>query len=128
MILLQVNVLISDNGEALLTDFGYSVAVDSSFSMSMSSQGGGKGTLRWMAPEILDGSDASAEADVWSFGMTALVRCSLCHIRNSKGYPCRSSLRVKSLTLNSAKALPSRLASLEDENQISQALKIHASV
>ncbi|KIM61188.1 hypothetical protein SCLCIDRAFT_908849 [Scleroderma citrinum Foug A] len=67
-----VNILISANGEALLTDFGFSVAVNSSFSMTISNQGGGKGTCRWMSPEILDGGDVSAEADVWAFGMTAL--------------------------------------------------------
>ncbi|KIM61191.1 hypothetical protein SCLCIDRAFT_122578, partial [Scleroderma citrinum Foug A] len=66
------NVLISDNGEALLTDFGFSVAVNSSFSMAMSRTAGTKGTLRWMSPEILDGDEISPEADVWAFGMTAL--------------------------------------------------------
>jgi len=83
--MLQVNVLISDNHQALLTDFGYSVAVNSSFSMTMPSQGGIKGTWGWMAPEILDGSNVSAEADVWAFGMTALVRHSLFHLFNVKG-------------------------------------------
>ena len=71
--MLQVNVLISDNGEALLTDFGFYVAVNASFSMAMSSTGGAKGTLRWMSPELLDGGETSPEADVWAFGMTALV-------------------------------------------------------
>jgi len=126
--MLQVNVLISDNGKALLTDFGYSAAVDSSFSMSMSNTGGTKGTLRWMAPEILDGGDVSAEADVWAFGMTVLVRRSLFYLFNGKANPCRSSLHVKSLTVNSTKVLPSQLESLQEESQTAQALKIHVSV
>jgi len=70
---LQVNVLISDNGEALLTDFSFYVVVDASFSMAMSITGKAKGTLRWMSPELLDGGAVSPQADVWAFGMTALV-------------------------------------------------------
>ena len=128
MIMLQVNVLISDNREALLTDFGYSVAVNSSFSMTISNQGGTKGTLRWMSPEILEGGEGSAEADVWAFGMTALVCRSLFHPRNVEGNPCRSSLRVRSLTVKSAKASPSQLGSLQEESQIVQVLKIHVTV
>ena len=32
-----------------------------------------KGTIHWMAPELFDGAEVSAEADAWAFGMTALV-------------------------------------------------------
>jgi len=79
MIVLQANVLISDNGEALLIDFGFSVAVNSSFSIDISDTGT-KGTLRWMSPEILDDGEVSPQADVWAFGMTALVCHSFFHI------------------------------------------------
>ncbi|KAG6329386.1 hypothetical protein ID866_9703 [Astraeus odoratus] len=65
------NVLISDDGRALLTDFGLSYIVDSSFSWS--TPGGLGGTISWMAPESLDGhDDPSAATDVWGFAMTAL--------------------------------------------------------
>jgi len=84
-IVLQVNVLISDNGQALLTDFGFSHMVNSSFSMTVSSHGGGKGTLKWKSPELLQGGVVSAKADVWAFGMTALVRLSLFHAYYVKG-------------------------------------------
>ncbi|KAL4078978.1 kinase-like domain-containing protein [Scleroderma yunnanense] len=66
------NVLISNNAQALLTDFGLSHIVDSTFTMTKSSTGGGIGTLRWSSPEILEGGKVSAEGDVWAFGMTAL--------------------------------------------------------
>ncbi|KAG6329347.1 hypothetical protein ID866_9741 [Astraeus odoratus] len=65
-----LNVLISDDGRALLTDFGFSYLVTSSFSMTVDAPLGG--TLRWMAPEILDNHEISAEGDVWAFGMTTL--------------------------------------------------------
>ncbi|KAL4078696.1 kinase-like domain-containing protein [Scleroderma yunnanense] len=78
-----VNVLISDNGQALLTDFGLSTIYYSTFAMTFS-DGRGVGTLRWMSPEILKGGEVSAEADVWAFAMTALVRLSLFHIRSVK--------------------------------------------
>lgn len=42
----------------------------------MSVSGPQGGTLNWMAPEMLENGDASTEADVWAFGMTALVRIS----------------------------------------------------
>ncbi|KAI6044494.1 kinase-like domain-containing protein [Pisolithus marmoratus] len=67
------NVLISDSGRALLTDFGFSYHSNSSFSMPISRISGW--TVQWTAPEILDGEDGeekSAAADIWSFGMTLL--------------------------------------------------------
>lgn len=65
------NVLISDGGQALLADFGFSHLVDSSFSMAVSGKDGF--SIQWTAPEILlDEQEASANADIWSFGMTLL--------------------------------------------------------
>jgi len=75
-ILLQANVLISDEGQALLSDFGLSFVVNSSFGMKAFSQNKPKGTIHWMSPELIDLGRISAEADVWAFGMTALVRSS----------------------------------------------------
>ena len=66
----KLNVLISPEGRAVLTDFGFSRIANSSFSMPYLCGGG---TLRWMAPEILDTGEATAAADVWAFGMTCLV-------------------------------------------------------
>ncbi|KAG6330270.1 hypothetical protein ID866_8821 [Astraeus odoratus] len=65
-----VNVLVSNEGEALLTDFGLSCLTNSSFTMTASTPKGG--ALRWCAPELLDDADPSAKADIWAFGMTAL--------------------------------------------------------
>ncbi|KAI6014107.1 kinase-like domain-containing protein [Pisolithus microcarpus] len=64
------NVLMSDDGRPLLADFGFSYLTNSSFSVPLLEEVGG--TLRWMAPEMFDSASRSAEADVWSFGMTAL--------------------------------------------------------
>ncbi|KAG6329705.1 hypothetical protein ID866_9385 [Astraeus odoratus] len=64
------NVLISQGGQALLTDFGLSHVVNSSLKITLTRPRGG--TLNWMAPELLDGEVVSAEGDVWAFGMTAL--------------------------------------------------------
>jgi len=76
---LQFNVLISNDGCPLLVDFGLSF-IDKSPS-SMDIEGSGGGTLNWMAPEQLESFEctpfATAQGDVWAFGMTALVclRC-----------------------------------------------------
>lgn len=68
-----LNVVISDEGHALLTDFGLSYLVNSSFSMTVPKQCGG--SLNWMPPEFLDteeNMETTLAGDVWSFGMTAL--------------------------------------------------------
>ena len=64
----QLNVLISNDGGALLTNFTLSWLADSSPSFRDTG-----GTVNWMAPEIFDGGGPTAEGDVWAFGMTALV-------------------------------------------------------
>lgn len=70
------NVLISDEGHALISDFGYTHLDKSSFNLTVSPPCGG--TLNWMAPEILDPTEqenvCSVGSDVWAFGMTILVR------------------------------------------------------
>ncbi|KIM60729.1 hypothetical protein SCLCIDRAFT_1216613 [Scleroderma citrinum Foug A] len=66
-----LNVLISADGHALLADFGLSSLVDSSFSLSINAPSAG--TMRWMSPEVIENyGTATAEGDVWAFGMTAL--------------------------------------------------------
>ncbi|KAI6006305.1 kinase-like domain-containing protein [Pisolithus orientalis] len=69
------NVLITSDGRAVLTDFGLSVLENSSFSMTVSREVGG--SLRWMAPEMVDALSSqdpgfTVEGDIWAFGMTTL--------------------------------------------------------
>ncbi|KAG6328280.1 hypothetical protein ID866_10809 [Astraeus odoratus] len=64
------NVLISKYGRGLLTDFGLSTLVNSSFSMSTSVHH--VGTAAWLAPELICGSASTTESDIWAYGMTAL--------------------------------------------------------
>ncbi|KAL4072045.1 kinase-like domain-containing protein [Scleroderma citrinum] len=64
------NVLVSQDGHALLTDFGFTRVVNSSLKMTVDKICAG--ALNWMAPEIVKGGELSAEGDVWAFGMTAL--------------------------------------------------------
>ncbi|KAG6330192.1 hypothetical protein ID866_8899, partial [Astraeus odoratus] len=66
-----LNVLISDDGHALLMDFGVSYLVNSTFSLGVRPLSGG--TLNWMAPELQSECSPTMSADVWSFGMTVLV-------------------------------------------------------
>ncbi|KAI6100447.1 kinase-like domain-containing protein [Pisolithus croceorrhizus] len=65
-----VNVLVSNDRRALLTDFGLSTLNASTFSTAVDIGRGG--TPHWMAPELLDGCPVSMESDVWAFGMTIL--------------------------------------------------------
>ncbi|KAG6328810.1 hypothetical protein ID866_10278 [Astraeus odoratus] len=63
------NVLISDDGRALLTGFYFSYAAASSFGMTGSIHGG---TFNWMCPEAFNDLSITPQRDVWAFGMTAL--------------------------------------------------------
>ncbi|KAG6328228.1 hypothetical protein ID866_10860, partial [Astraeus odoratus] len=62
------NILISDDGRALLADFGHSRIVDPSLS-SMAYEHPTGGTLRWMSPELLTYTHCgpTPASDVWSF-------------------------------------------------------------
>ena len=64
--------MVSDDGRALLTDFGFSHLAGASLSLAAEQHAGG--TLRWMAPEyLLDECIITPSGDVWAFGMTMLV-------------------------------------------------------
>ncbi|KAG8787437.1 hypothetical protein FRC12_015567 [Ceratobasidium sp. 428] len=66
-----VNVLVSDDGHAMLTDFGNARILDSALlSFASSSTSGVAISLRWAAPEMLSGvSGYTMPADVYSLGM-----------------------------------------------------------
>ncbi|KAI6044298.1 kinase-like domain-containing protein [Pisolithus marmoratus] len=66
------NVLISEQGHALLTDYGLPNLLYGSFSMTVSAPS--LSALNWTAPEILSSEDqeVTIPGDVWGFGMTAL--------------------------------------------------------
>ncbi|KAI5989269.1 kinase-like domain-containing protein [Pisolithus albus] len=66
------NVLISEQGEPLLTDYGLPPLLSGSFSVSVSVQS--LGALNWTAPEILESEEqeVTIPGDIWGFGMTAL--------------------------------------------------------
>ncbi|KAL4073457.1 kinase-like domain-containing protein [Scleroderma citrinum] len=67
-----MNVLISMEGQALLTDFGHSHLANSSFSMTVDPPRGG--SWNWLAPENVESElySITLPGDVWAFGMTAL--------------------------------------------------------
>ena len=115
----QFNVLISDDGCPLLVDFGSAFIVSSSFSMDV--EGSRGGTPQWMAPEYFDPREdstpaeggactATAEGDVWAFGMTILVRLSCFSSYHLLDVSKRSSLRDKAPSPESTHCSNSSLA------------------
>ncbi|MFI9592168.1 serine/threonine-protein kinase [Nonomuraea sp. NPDC052265] len=60
------NVMMSEDGPVVI-DFGIASALDS---LSVTASGAVVGTPGYLAPEILEGGSAGAEADVFSFGAT----------------------------------------------------------
>ncbi|CAE6345870.1 unnamed protein product [Rhizoctonia solani] len=66
------NVLVNEEGEVKLTDFGLSVLEESALRFT-ASQNHCEGTARWMAPELIkQTSPRCMETDVYAFGMTVI--------------------------------------------------------
>lgn len=72
----QDNMVVNDEGDALLCDFGIARLVEDKPSGFTTSVGGFKGTLRYVAKELLldEKVEANPKTDVYSFGSLAL-RC-----------------------------------------------------
>ena len=70
----QDNILIDESKNAMVADFGVASIQDlmsrSAATLSGNSQHG-NGTLRWMAPERLEGQSVQKSSDVYSFAITA---------------------------------------------------------
>lgn len=60
------NILIHDDGYALLCDFGLTKYIESRTSSAMH----GAGTVRWQSPELWQESPKTFASDVYAFGMT----------------------------------------------------------
>ncbi|KAH7333944.1 kinase-like domain-containing protein [Rhizoctonia solani] len=65
------NVLISEDGKAMLSDFGNSLVEDNTIRFTATTRDVACSS-RWAAPEILDGAAASYPADIFALGMTLL--------------------------------------------------------
>ncbi|KAG6332885.1 hypothetical protein ID866_6203 [Astraeus odoratus] len=65
-----MNVLVSDDHRALLAGFSFSTLTKPSLGMNGNPRQGG--TLRWMAPELVDDFNPSVAGDIWAYGMTVL--------------------------------------------------------
>ncbi|KAF8576787.1 kinase-like protein, partial [Ramaria rubella] len=69
------NILVNDNGEAALADFGLSVVIAAAGDSATSTFTGG--SVRWMAPEVLflsphDASPKTCASDTYSYGSVVL--------------------------------------------------------
>ncbi len=73
----QLNVLISDVGQALLSDFGLAYTMGNPGLLLLSDEEHSGGTLRNMAPELITEGrhTAGKETDIWALGMTLLEVC-----------------------------------------------------
>jgi len=69
-----LNILMTDDGRPLLSDFG-SALVDlknNSAALNNSATLSTHGTLRWMSPEIMQGEPNSAHSDMWALACVAV--------------------------------------------------------
>ncbi|KAJ7184978.1 kinase-like domain-containing protein [Mycena filopes] len=67
----QENIMVSNDGRAILADFGFS-ALDGSSSFSLPITHPTGGTQKWTAPEKLAGKGDSVAADMYSFAMVTV--------------------------------------------------------
>ena len=63
------NVLLTDNLDAKISDFGLSKRLYNDISASLKSQTNMKLPMKWLALEILNHGQASTKSDVWSYGV-----------------------------------------------------------
>ncbi|KAL4073641.1 kinase-like domain-containing protein [Scleroderma citrinum] len=96
-----MNILISAEGHALLTDFGHSQLANSSFSMTVDPPRGG--SWNWLAPENVDSDqyDITLPGDIWAFGMTVLELF-------SRKKPFHNARNVQSVLLQILRGPPGR--------------------
>ncbi|KAG9120791.1 hypothetical protein FRC07_003574 [Ceratobasidium sp. 392] len=64
------NLLMAPDGTPKLTDFGLAIMHDAALKFSKTTNP--FGTLRWMAPELIQGGERCYETDVYAMGMTFL--------------------------------------------------------
>jgi len=62
------NILLNEQGQTKLADFGVSGQMKDEFNKKNTVTG----TPLWMAPEVVDGDNYDARADLWSLGITAI--------------------------------------------------------
>ena len=66
--------MISSAGVPLLADFGLSHMLVSLASINFSASSSFKGTVRWMAPELMvQDNRPTIQSDIWAFGMIIYV-------------------------------------------------------
>lgn len=86
----QDNIVITDDGDARICDFGGSHITAASKSVAKPSTGI-RGTLRYIAYELVASTDQylmhTKESDVWAFGMTIFVSLAYIHYVRSKFIP-----------------------------------------
>ncbi|EUC56567.1 tyrosine kinase catalytic domain protein, partial [Rhizoctonia solani AG-3 Rhs1AP] len=72
-----LNVLVSPNGIAMLSDFDFSVMSEASGLMFTASSNSRAGSTRWVAPEMLaeEAPKRTKESDVYALGMVSIVFC-----------------------------------------------------
>ncbi|KAG9030421.1 Phosphatidylinositol (PI) 3-kinase [Tulasnella sp. UAMH 9824] len=66
-----LNVLVNDNGRALLSDFGLAQAMEDG-PTGLSTSSGFQGTFRYCSPEVLQGTSPNLQSDIWAWGCLAL--------------------------------------------------------
>ncbi|KIM68085.1 hypothetical protein SCLCIDRAFT_1209467 [Scleroderma citrinum Foug A] len=68
------NVLVSQDGRALVADYGVTTLVDSVFDNSVAVSSSGGACIRWVAPETLErkGEPPAIKDDRWAYGMLIL--------------------------------------------------------
>jgi serine/threonine protein kinase len=68
------NILVDSDGTAKLADFGCSTQLEMTLKTVGDKQGDNplKGSIPWMAPEVIKATNHGRRSDIWSFGCTIL--------------------------------------------------------
>lgn len=113
------NVLRSDDGQAVLADFGLVKLLEET---SLTDRGVALGTPLYMSPEVFSGERATPQSDVWSLGAT-LYRC----LAGQPPFPGRSVAEIaQRVTSPRVSAVP--LPSLRPMVPLALARAVHATL
>ena len=109
------NILVGAGGRVRIIDFGIARLLDAADRDSVTREGELLGTIRYLAPEQLSGSDIDARADIYSLGVLA---CELLHGASPYGDRSTTASIIAAIQANEIELPEARNRTTRDSNAV----------